>query len=213
MDEPTKRCTRCSAVKLLTEFGKKASGLMGRRSQCKACECEYQRQYAKDHYDATIESMRRYREANREALREAGRQRYAADPEAGRESQRRYREANLEVARENWRRWNAANLEAGRERVRRRTAHMQALVFNHYGWRCACCGTTKALSIDHVNGDGKRHRETLFGRSNESTMLYLWLIRQGFPPGFQTLCRPCNAIKAGGAHCRLAHLRHLLPVT
>ena len=37
-------------------------------------------------------------------------------------------------------------------------------------------------------------------------MFYGWLIANGFPPGYQTLCRPCNASKADSPACRLDHL-------
>jgi len=32
-------------------------------------------------------------------------------------------------------------------------------VLDHYGRVCVCCGATRGLTIDHVNGDGKAHRE------------------------------------------------------
>lgn len=88
-----------------------------------------------------------------------------------------------------------------------RRAHIQALVFNYYGWRCACCGTTRMLSIDHVAGGGNEHRETLLGRNAGATRFYAWLIEQGFPAGYQTLCKPCNTSKADRAHCTLDHHR------
>ena len=81
------------------------------------------------------------------------------------------------------------------------------IVFGHYGRICSCpgCGATKDLTIDHINGDGDAHRIGLFGRSAESRQLFIWLIETGFPPGFQVLCRPCNASKGTGPACRLDH--------
>ncbi len=35
--------------------------------------------------------------------------------------------------------------------------------------------------------------------------MYRWLIRNGFPEGFQTLCMPCNSSKRDGDRCRLGH--------
>jgi len=32
-----------------------------------------------------------------------------------------------------------------------------------------------------------------------------WLVKNGFPEGFQTLCRPCNVSKKRGTRCRLKH--------
>ena len=78
-------------------------------------------------------------------------------------------------------------------------------MLDHYGRSCACCGSAEDLGIDHVNGGGNAHRIALFGRAAESTKMYRWLIRNGFPAGYQILCGPCNSSKAGGAACRLDH--------
>jgi len=79
-------------------------------------------------------------------------------------------------------------------------------VFDHYGHACACCGTAERLDIDHINGGGSAHRTALFGRANNGGAdFYRWLVAQGFPPGYQVLCRPCNASKANGVTCRLDH--------
>jgi hypothetical protein len=79
--------------------------------------------------------------------------------------------------------------------------HYQAMrtrVLTHYGnCRCACvrCGESRlaCLSIDHINGDGMKHRKELGGLRGNS--FYLWLIRQGFPKGLQTLCMNCQFVK------------------
>jgi excisionase family DNA binding protein len=71
-------------------------------------------------------------------------------------------------------------------------------VFDHYGWRCACCGSTEQLTIDHLNGDGRLHRAKI---GHGSSHLYRWLTANGFPEGFQTMCRPCNLSKRDGDRC------------
>lgn len=65
-------------------------------------------------------------------------------------------------------------------------------VFGHYGSECACCGEKEALflTIDHVDNDGHLHRREP-GRSSHNN-IYGWLVRSGFPEGFQTLCSNCN---------------------
>jgi hypothetical protein len=80
-------------------------------------------------------------------------------------------------------------------------------VLGHYGRACACCGATVDLTLDHVNGDGAQHRLELYGDSQGAggTRFYRWLIRQGFPPGYQTLCRRCNLSKGKSEFCRLDH--------
>lgn len=49
--------------------------------------------------------------------------------------------------------------------------------------------TLEALSIDHINNDGGRHKKEI--KKN----LYGWLIKNNFPDGFQTLCMNCQFIK------------------
>jgi len=78
---------------------------------------------------------------------------------------------------------------------------MRQAVFDHYGQECACCGSADDLSIDHVNGDGGMHRKEIGAKG--STRMYRWLVVNGFPAGFQTLCGPCNRSKATSDRCRL----------
>lgn len=71
-------------------------------------------------------------------------------------------------------------------------------VLIHYGnSKCACvkCGFTdvRALSIDHIDGNGVQHRQALGicgGRQ-----FYVWLKKNNFPKGYQTLCMNCQYIK------------------
>ena len=61
-------------------------------------------------------------------------------------------------------------------------------VFNHYGRKCVCCGESnqKFLTIDHINGGGTKHRKKIHNQ------IYIWLIKNNYPKGFQTLCFNCN---------------------
>lgn len=177
MNEPTgKHCTRCGQTKPLEAFGRDRSAPDGLTHRCRDCR------------------------------REAQRDRYAANPEAGRETTRRWRAANPEASRkatrESMRRWMAAHPEAVQQHSRRWYAFYKKQVFDYYGRECACCGTTERLTIDHVNGDGKQHREEVKGSSKA---LYHWLIVNDFPAGFQTLCLRCNQSKSDGVRCRLDH--------
>ena len=68
-----------------------------------------------------------------------------------------------------------------------------------YGSVCACCGESRTvfLCIDHINGGGNTHRRSLQnGRTGGS--INHWLKRQGWPEGFQVLCRNCNWAKSHG---------------
>ncbi len=64
-------------------------------------------------------------------------------------------------------------------------------VLTHYGnGKCACvrCGfeDMRALSIDHINGSGAKHIKSLLKN------FYDWLIENGYPEGYRTLCFNCQ---------------------
>lgn len=74
---------------------------------------------------------------------------------------------------------------------------VKLIVFNHYcdgDIKCKQCGfrDTRALSIDHINGNGAEHRKLGAGTG---IRLCRWLIRNGLPDGFQILCMNCQFIK------------------
>ncbi len=78
-----------------------------------------------------------------------------------------------------------------RERVRR----VRKLVIDYYSQgtnKCKKCGFNdlRALTIDHINNDGKIHRRGL-----KQSSIYFWLRANEFPVGFQVLCWNCNWIK------------------
>lgn len=56
----------------------------------------------------------------------------------------------------------------------------------------------KFLSIDHINGGGSKHTKSL---NRRGVTFYLWLIKQGFPDGYQTLCYNCNFAKGHFGVC------------
>ena len=73
------------------------------------------------------------------------------------------------------------------------------VVMLHYGPLCTCCGTPNNPEIDHIDGDGKAHREEIGTRGGDP--FYRWLIRNNFPPGYQVLCHLCNMSKSTDAIC------------
>jgi len=58
---------------------------------------------------------------------------------------------------------------------------------------CVCCDETRALTIDHINGDGARHRRNDLGGRGGGARIYAWLKKNEYPDGFQTLCLNCNS--------------------
>lgn len=85
------------------------------------------------------------------------------------------------------------NLQWQREYRRK----VKDLCYEAYGgYVCTCCGVTgeKFLTLDHVNNDGAKHRKEQIG-SRGGIGIYLWIIRNNFPPIFQVLCFNCNHAK------------------
>lgn len=91
--------------------------------------------------------------------------------------------------------WRNKNKEKRNKIIREyhkiRRNNDRKLVFKHYGEKCECCGESniKFLTIDHINGGGRKHRKEIKGH------LYSWLVKNNFPNGFQVLCYNCNCGK------------------
>lgn len=68
---------------------------------------------------------------------------------------------------------------------------MRTTVLTHYGGKCECCGEDEPLflTVDHINGGGKKHRQEIGGGG---FYLHRWLIKNNFPEGFRILCFNCN---------------------
>lgn len=193
--DPLKRCS-CSqhegANPVPTgDFRKRSRSKDGLQSWCKTCQDRASRARRLANPEPNREQARRWRQANPELAREIGRAAYRARAEDARDYARRWRRQNPEA--------RAAQHQREREQLRDQ-------VFEHYGHACACCGATENLSIDHINGEGRAHRLELFGRANAAGKdFWRWLRRNGFPDGFQTLCKRCGSSKGTGTACRLNH--------
>jgi hypothetical protein len=87
-----------------------------------------------------------------------------------------------------------------------RTRIKNAVYAAYGGYRCACCGETEPsfLAIDHVDNDGYAHRKKIGFRGGIG--IYLWIVKNQFPPGFQVLCYNCNQGKRiNGGICPHQH--------
>lgn len=76
---------------------------------------------------------------------------------------------------------------------KKRTQCLKDQVYQAYGgYTCNCCGETipQFLTLDHINGDGNRHRKLV---KQNGQGFYKWLIRNNFPPILQVLCYNCNS--------------------
>jgi hypothetical protein len=174
-----KTCSKCRLWKPFSEYSRNAYSPDRRRPDCKSCKAARQAVYYAENREMLIRKVRAYQLEHPDEVRQ-WKETYAA----GRTSEERAAEYA-----QNRDRWSPGQ-------------HRRA-VFAHYGQECACCGTTVDLQIDHVNGDGREHREQLGITAGAKT--YRWLVLNDFPDGFQTLCRWCNRSKGRGPRCRIAH--------
>lgn len=100
-----------------------------------------------------------------------------------------------EKRREENRRWRENNRELANERSniskKKYEAKCKKLALEHYGNKCLCCGENNEslLTMDHMNGGGTQHRKRIGNK------IYVWLYKNNFPEGFQTLCFNCNWLK------------------
>jgi hypothetical protein len=106
---------------------------------------------------------------------------------------------------ENARAARARITEEARERTLKRNARRnleyRMAALRHYGGEqpsCACCGESnwRFLAFDHINGGGGQHRREI-GAVN----MVNWLVRNGFPKGFQLLCHNCNFTRGCYGFC------------
>ena len=93
--------------------------------------------------------------------------------------------------------------EEYKKRKNKKTRESRALlrleILNHYSNEaliCARCGfgDVRALDLDHMDNNGCDHRKAI-GRRGATYDIYSQLKREGFPEGYQVLCRNCNWIK------------------
>lgn len=124
---------------------------------------------------------------------------YSSKPEAKAKKEEWFEKNKARTApqrQQNVRNYYYRHQERMKNRCKPRNDERKRLILTHYGGgncRCVQCGFSdiRALSIDHLNGDGYGHRK----RVGNGIHLYNWLIKNKFPSGFQTLCMNCQFIK------------------
>ena len=81
-----------------------------------------------------------------------------------------------------------------REKAKEARKQLKLEVLSYYSQdlKCDGCGFSdvRALSIDHVKGDGAKHRKKI-----GNVDFYRWIKKNKFPEGFQVLCFNCQWIK------------------
>src|SRR6267142_5154280 len=85
------------------------------------------------------------------------------------------------------------------EHIAKQTAYRQRIKDACYaaygGYICKCCEITEksVLCLDHIENDGYKNRKEIGYRGGIG--VYLWIVRNNFPSGFQVLCYNCNQSK------------------
>lgn len=67
---------------------------------------------------------------------------------------------------------------------------------------CGCCGesTLECLTLDHIE-DRRSDGGVRVGGDRIGQVLYSWLIRMNFPPGFRVRCFNCNCARGNRGYC------------
>ena len=144
--------------------------------KCPKKEREYQRKYRIAHRERRREYQKQWRAKNLEKCREYSKKERAKDPEKYREHKRQ---------------WYAKNRKRNQEWLKENRKKRKLEVIAHYGGKCQWpdgCNITDPdmLTIDHIKGDGAKHRKEL-KRIGQPRMC-AWLIKNNFPKGFRILC-------------------------
>ena len=90
--------------------------------------------------------------------------------------------------------WRKNNKERTRKYDRTMGKRVKHEVLTHYSDKnyasCVDCEEwdIRCLSIDHINGGGKKHIPEVGG----GRAMYYWLKRKGYPKGYDTVCMNCN---------------------
>lgn len=158
-----KFCKKCSTDKENAEFYFD-SCKQKLYSYCKSC-----------HLSLTSDWSKR----NKCVIAEGARRRYRKNPE-------RFKEMSKE--------WRTAHRETFLKKNRYQWYKRWNVCIDGLGGKCACCGETARtmLEIDHVGGEGNKHRKAAGG----SVGTYNEIIALGFPRHkFQVMCCNCNKSK------------------
>jgi len=161
--------------------------------------------------EARKERTARWREAHKEQIKAYQRAYYLSHRDeavAYRVAHAEARRAHDAAHREEKAASRKAYGDAHKSEASEHNARQKIDAINAYGGPiCACCGETmlEGLTIDHINGDGAKHRREV----GHGTGVYRWLRRNNYPPGFQVLCFTCNCAKGTGDHCPHADVRAL----
>ncbi len=93
------------------------------------------------------------------------------------------------------------NPEKAKAYARDYARKLKLAALEQYGTVCVCCGENQYefLAIDHIRGEGRKHRESI--GVSPGAGFYRWLQRENYPDGFRVLCHNCNVASFGFGRC------------
>ena len=165
-----KTCSKCGIAKPLSEFYKENRVKDGRTAKCKSCILTEAKIHCKRYYENNKEKiLKRHRETNHEQYIKhkenrlaSVKNRYQRKKEEIKEYIKSWQEQNKDKTKEYRRNWKSNNKPVVREGVRKRRAKRKRVNENYtkedeqytrelFDHKCANCGSTEGLCIDHHN--------------------------------------------------------------
>ncbi len=148
---------------------------------------EYNKAYKERNHAAISLKQKEYRKKNTDTIKRKEKDRYLKDKEGRAISNKQYYENNkLRLVRS----------------ARDKRERQKLICLSHYsGGNVPVCShkfcnimDVDMLTIDHIDDNGRKHRSTLSGNGT-GEIIYRWLIKNGFPSGYQVLCWNHNVKK------------------
>lgn len=143
----------------------------------------------------SIISSKKWRQDNPEKSRLSSKIYASTHKEERKIKSKVYLEKTKDIRSQRHKEWHSKNRNNQLIKFKIRRREIKHQIIFHYSkglMCCSCCGEVNIgfLTIDHLNGNGNKHRKTI------KTELYLWLRRNNFPKGFQVLCYNCNMARS-----------------
>ncbi len=214
IENPIKQCSKCGIIKPIQLFRINRQMIGGYNCQCKECEHEdYRKHLITDEQLRIIEAKKPYKYCpmceETKPIREFPIYKQSSDghttlcTDCNRKRNKERYQRGIKV-RKNYRHSHKRETSEYNRNMGEQTKRD---VMTHYGngeCKCVLCGYNdiRALSIDHINGGGRKHRLSLNMNGGGGINFYKWLIKEDYPEGYRTLCLNCQSIVESEKRCQ-----------
>lgn len=160
----------------------------------------HSKKYALENKEKIAAYKIEYGEKNKDRIRARKKAHYELNKETINKKQRAFYEIHKDKLLGRNRDWLKTHPEKIKEYGKRRHQKVKLDVLNHYGHgnpHCKICGikNVQYLCLDHINGDGNKHRKEI-SRGSAGYNMYRWIQKNNYPDGFQVLCFNHNFAKS-----------------